>query len=136
MKSSCHECGALMFEQEKCDPVPGNTFQKTFSLCCAYGAIKLPPIKEPPEKLKSLLTGNTKCHQEFRTNIQAYNSSLAFASMCLTGDEYKFKNHGPYCYRINGQVYHTISQMQLESGKRPLFPKYTLMTSRMSLKID
>ena len=41
--------------------------------------------------------------------------------MCLSGHEYKFKNHGPYCYRINGQVYHVISQMQPEEGKPPGF---------------
>ena len=41
--------------------------------------------------------------------------------MCLTGSEYKFKNRGPYCYRINGQVYPATSQMQPELGKKPLF---------------
>ena len=37
MKSSCHECGALMFEQEKSNPVPGNTSQKNiFSMLCIW----------------------------------------------------------------------------------------------------
>ena len=51
----------------------------------------------------------------------AYNSSLAFTSLCLTQQEFRFKNPGPYCYRINGQLYHAISQMQPEQGKPPAF---------------
>ena len=41
--------------------------------------------------------------------------------MCLTGKEYNFHTSGPYCYRINGQVYHLISQLQPENGKPPGF---------------
>ena len=29
--------------------------------------------------------------------------------------------NGPYCYRINGQVYHLMSQMQPKEGKTPRF---------------
>ena len=93
----------------------------TFSLCCANGQIKLPPIKEPPEKLKSLLIGNNKKERDFQTNLRAYNSSLAFVSISLTGKEYTFKTNGPYCYRIHGQVYHLLSQMQPELGRKPAF---------------
>ena len=107
----CSECAALMFEGEK----------SRASFCCSHGSIKLLPIKEPPEMLKDLLKGNTKRDQCFRENIRAYNSSLAFASMCYTGQEFKFKNRGPYCFRISGQVYHSISQMVPEQGKMPNF---------------
>ena len=41
--------------------------------------------------------------------------------MYLTGREYTFKGRGPYCFRINGQVYHKISQMKPETGKSPGF---------------
>ena len=41
--------------------------------------------------------------------------------MPLTGEQYKFKTNGPYCYRISGQVYHVISQMHPESMTRPSF---------------
>ena len=60
-------------------------------------------------------------HKQFHDNIRAYNSSLAFASLCLTGQEFKFKNPGPYCYRINIQLYHALSQMQPKHGKPPAF---------------
>ena len=70
-----------------------------------------PPLKDPSDLLKNLLTGNTQRHKQFHENIRAYNSSLAFPSLCLTGQEFKFKNPGPYCYRINGQLHHALSQM-------------------------
>ena len=93
----------------------------TFSACCGNGNIKLPPLKDPPDLLKNLLTGNTQRNKQFCDNIRAYNSNLAFASLCLTGQEFKFKNPGPYCYRINGQLYHALSQMQPEHAKPPTF---------------
>ena len=111
-----------MFKEEKSDKtVNAVNASAKFALCCSYGEIKLPPIKKPPEKLKQLLTGNTRWDRDFQTNIRAYNSSLAFASMCLTRKEYKFKTNGPYCFRICGQVYHTLSQMIPDEGKKPSF---------------
>ena len=122
MSFTCSQCGALMFKGEKSGgSLSGENPTAKFSLCCSNGEIKLPPIKEPPEKLKCLLTGNTKKDCDFRTNIRGYNSSLAFASMCVSGEEYKFKTNGPYCYRISGQVYHALSQMQPEPGRKPSF---------------
>ena len=93
----------------------------TFSACCGNGNIRLPPLKDPPQLLKYLLTGNTHRHKHLHDNIRAYNSSLAVASLCLTGQEFKFKNPGPYCYRINGQLYHALSQMQSQHGQSPTF---------------
>ena len=41
--------------------------------------------------------------------------------MCLTGTEYTFKTPGPFCFRINGQIYHRISQLEPPQGKNPGF---------------
>ena len=63
-------CGAVMFKDEKSDSSPSaNNPNVKFSLCCSYGNVKLPPIKEPLEKLKHLLTGNTQRDRDFQTNI-------------------------------------------------------------------
>ena len=91
----------------------------TFSLCCSDGNVKIPPIKDPPQLLQTLLTGKTHRDRNFCQNIRAYNSSLAFAALGLIGQEYQFRTAGPYCYCINGQLYHTISQLQPETGKPP-----------------
>ena len=55
----CCECGALMFKGENSKGKLSSN-QATFSLCCSNGTIKLPPIKDWPEKLKNLLKGNHK----------------------------------------------------------------------------
>ena len=85
------------------------------------GILNSPPNQKPSSFTEELLTGNTPRDKKFCENIRAYNSSLAFASLCLTGQEFRFKNPGPYCYRINGQLYHAISEMQPEQGKPPAF---------------
>ena len=117
----CSACGALMFKDETHVGKLSQSDTITFSVCCGNGNIKLPPLKDPPDLLKNLLTGNIQRHKQFCDNIRAYNSSLASASLCLTGQEFKFKNPGPYCYRINGQLYHALSQMKPEHGIPPSF---------------
>ena len=122
MNHICSACGALMFNGEKhYGKLVENQPTATFSLCCSDGNVKLPPIKDPPQLLQSLLTGKTHRDRNFHQNIRAYNSSLAFAALGLTGQEFKFRTAGPYCYRINGQLYHTISQLQPETEKPPGF---------------
>ena len=41
--------------------------------------------------------------------------------MLLSKKEYKFSTSGPYCFRICGQVYHALSQMQPEDCRKPNF---------------
>ena len=118
MNHICSECKALMFQGEQ-SRKQGS--RGKFSLCCSHGAVQIPSIKEPPDILKNLFIGSTKRDHDFQKNIRAYNSSLAFASMCLTGKEYDFQTNGPFSYRINGQVYHLIRQLQPENGKPPGF---------------
>ena len=61
MAYTCSQCRAHMFKNENSDKtVSANNPSAKFSLCYSYGKIKLPPIKEPPGKLKCLLTGNSK----------------------------------------------------------------------------
>ena len=61
MTYTCQKCGALMFKGEKTEgSLSTENPTAKFSLCCSNGEIKLLPVKEPPETLKHLLTGNTK----------------------------------------------------------------------------
>ena len=52
----------------------------------------------------------------------------------LTGHVHTFKTPGPYCYRINGQVYHVISQMNPESGKPPGFSQIYIFDQQNELE--
>ncbi len=132
MDNICDSCAALMFKDEK-----HHTYQqqnKTFySLCCSYGASKAPPVSEPPDILQTLLTVPGQRGQHFRANIRAYNSCLAFASMALSGTEYKFEQKGPFCFHINGQVYHHLSQLQPQVGKKPSFSQIYIYDAAFGL---
>ena len=54
--------------------------------------------------------------------------------MYMTGKEYAFKNRGPYCFRINGQIYHRISQLEPESGKPPGFSQIYIYDQQNELE--
>ena len=60
MDNICSACGALMFKDEKHVGKLSQSDTITFSTCCGNGNIKLPPLKDPPDLLKNLLTGNTQ----------------------------------------------------------------------------
>ena len=57
MTDTCSDCGALMFPWERSKIK--NDVDKTFSLCCSYGSIKLTPFKDPSPQLKKLFENST-----------------------------------------------------------------------------
>ncbi len=108
MSETCTACNAKMFVDEKCNKAGA------FSLCCAYGRIKIPGIKPPPKALQNLYTKNNRESKEFRKNIRQYNSSLALSSVGIDmGNTFHFDNRGPWAYKICGQLYHSLG---------PIFP--------------
>ena len=117
MKYICCSCKAYMWKQE----IHVGTLDKTatFSTCCMQGKISLPVIQDPPEQLKLLLLSDTPEAKDFRTNIRAYNSSLAFASLGVTEDV--LPTRGPYVFRICGSVYHRIGHLYPDDGCSPKF---------------
>ena len=61
MNFSCVQCGALMFKDERHEGgLYGNSPTVSFTLCCSNGAVKLPPVMDPPKFLQKLLMGNSK----------------------------------------------------------------------------
>ena len=129
MEYACGKCSALMFKDEQHKQINKDSNSMCYSLCCSYGSVEVPPVSEPPNLLRTLLTGNTSLSRHFIQIIRAYNSAFAFASMTLTGQEYVFHGKGPYCFRINGQVYHTISQLLPEPGCAHKFSQLYLYDS-------
>ena len=133
MEYECGKCSALMFKDEQHKLMHKGSNSLCYSLCCSYGSVKVPPISEPPDLLRRLLTNCSPLSRHFIQNIRAYNSAFAFASMTLTGQEYVFQGRGPYCFRINGQVYHTISQLLPDPGCAHKFSQLYLYDSAAEL---
>ncbi|GBN14258.1 hypothetical protein AVEN_174904-1 [Araneus ventricosus] len=94
--------GAVYWKEEK------NTAHK-YTKCCHDGKVQLPAFPDAPELLKALLTENSPDAKNYQQRIREYNSALAFASM---GAQIKPpRGTGPYCYRLHGQVYHSVSPL-------------------------
>ncbi len=51
--------------------------------------------------------------KNFKGLIRQYNNSLAFASLTAkfigNSNRFTFNKNGPYCLRIDGQIYHNVS---------------------------
>ncbi|CAL4917033.1 unnamed protein product [Urochloa decumbens] len=112
----CEHCHAIMWHGEK----SGNG--GSFGLCCKQGRVTLPPLKEPPSYLTSLLArdGN-KNSANYQQNIRSYNSMFAFTSMGGTVDKNINKGRGPYVFRVKGQNYHHVGTLLPEEGEKPRF---------------
>ncbi|XP_062522088.1 uncharacterized protein LOC134196887 [Corticium candelabrum] len=88
-------------------------------MCCSNGKFNLPLITNIPEPLKSLLLLENHDSKQFVNNIRKYNSAFQMTSfgcterVCLPGFMPTFK--------VQGQVYHRIGDMQPQSGENPEF---------------
>lgn len=60
----CQHCNALLWYEERLNSNKSTT-NPSFGMCCKQGKIKLPPLKEPPQYLKRLLTGEGKIRLTF-----------------------------------------------------------------------
>ncbi|XP_074298193.1 uncharacterized protein LOC141629017 [Silene latifolia] len=76
----CKKCHTLMWFEERKDKRRG-TRRPKFSLCCSDGKVEVAFLQQPPELIKSLLTGQHRFSNHYRENIRAYNSMFSFTSM-------------------------------------------------------
>ncbi|XP_063215751.1 uncharacterized protein LOC134527212 isoform X1 [Bacillus rossius redtenbacheri] len=102
MEQACVYCGALYFSNE------GIKRDRSYTICCMRGKVKLPPLGDPPALLRHLLTGDDDECSEYRQFIRNYNSSLSFASFCADG-MVQSPCRSVYTFQIHGQVHHFTS---------------------------
>ena len=121
MESICAKCGALLFHDEthkKCNTI---CFKELTPFGVQISKSGSHPFQNLHFSFKIYYTvivqGPTPLDSMFEHATQVLH---------LTREEYKFANPGPYCFRINGQVYHAISQLQTSSGEAPKFPQIYL----------
>jgi hypothetical protein len=120
MEYECSSCKALMFKGELYKGTLGT--DATFSLCCSYGQISLPPVKPPPKELRDLLTNSERQSKAFRQNVRKFNSALALSSIGVDrGAVFQFQRAGPWVYKLNGQMYHCLGPIMPGRGQTPSF---------------
>jgi hypothetical protein len=93
----CLNCQALKFSGEP----PG--------LCCKSGKIKLEPMPNPIEPMKTLLIGQTPESKHFLDNIKLYNSCFQMTSFGVDKDA--TLPGWQSTFRVQGQVYHRIGSL-------------------------
>lgn len=72
MEKVCQYCRALKFQKE------------TLGMCCSNGKVSLPPLSEPPEPLRTYVSGSDALSNHFLNNIVKYNSCFQMTSFGAT----------------------------------------------------
>nr|KAJ0210749.1 hypothetical protein LSAT_V11C400209270 [Lactuca sativa] len=98
----CSYCGAMKF------------YSETSNFCCLEGRIVL-STNELPSMMHNLLTSTSDLSKSFRTYIRTYNNHFAFTSFGVRADnDLSKRNMGIYTFRVQGQVYHFLNDLQLD----------------------
>ena len=120
MNDVCSGCRAAHFKDER-----ATSHRGAFSMCCATDRVRMQIFENFPAALCNLYTGQDEDSRNFRQHIRNYNSALAMASMVATIETPP--GHGPYCFRVHGQVYHTIGGLRPQAGEAPRFAQILIM---------
>lgn len=124
LNNICQFCGALLFACEFKD--------RSSQLCCHKGKIKLEPVDVPPV-LQTLIEQNKDETHKYLDNIRQYNSALAFAS--VTAEAVNFPSRGPYCFKVHGQIYHSVGSLQVPQGQKPSYASLFIIDAETALGI-
>lgn len=93
----CSYCGAKKWKGES----PG--------LCCSGGKVCLPCLPEPPDVLKTLLTGESPDSKHFQKFVWKYNACFQMTSF---GAEKDLTDRGFFTtFKIQGQCYHLMGSL-------------------------
>lgn len=109
MDVPCTHCGALKWEDET-----------SKSMCCGGGKVRLPPLRDLPELLNSLIIENVNSERSkhFLSNIRPYNAAFVMTSMRA-----KEERQGGFMptFRVQGQMYHRIGPLLPNEGAAEQF---------------
>ena len=112
----CNHCQSFNFVDERRQDGEYNF--------CHKGRIRL-KMQRYPYKFRSLLRNLDPKSKNFLENIRKFNSALAFASM---GAQISLPpGHGPYCFRIHGQVYHNSGALHPIEGQTRKFAQIYIL---------
>ena len=104
MNVKCCHCQAKHFEKEK-----SKSNQNSFDDCCNHGKVELEPLPDFPYELQSLFENTHQKSNIFFKNIRRYNNSFAFASFNANLISFAGNRPGPYCFKIQGQIYYQMN---------------------------
>jgi len=100
----CIHCNAKHFAAEKISN-KGNSFHD----CCNHGKVYLESLPQLPQFLRNLFDDSHAKSNNFFKHIRSYNSSFSFASFNANLINFPNRRPGPYCFKIQGQIYYQIN---------------------------
>nr|GEW77692.1 DNA helicase [Tanacetum cinerariifolium] len=111
----CEHCGALFWYEERIKH-SAHYARPKYNRCCKGGRVALRTYQIYPDYIKLLLQD-----RHFLENIRAYNQMFSMKSLGACVDESINNGHGPYVFKISGQLYHWIGSLCPVEGERPRF---------------
>ncbi|CAN1146551.1 hypothetical protein LINPERPRIM_LOCUS6555, partial [Linum perenne] len=111
----CHHCGAIMWLQES-SYVTRNMMQPSFQLCCNEGGVTIPPLREPPKYLKSLIQSSCQNSHHFHKKIESTHQPIPFIlseiDRQLPAKNTTLTSTSP-TFTISSKNYHVLSHTHL-----------------------
>ncbi|CAG8752199.1 5172_t:CDS:2, partial [Cetraspora pellucida] len=104
MNIECVHCNALHWLDERLTSSSRNS--PKFGTCCSHGQVILPFLQDPPILLRQLFECQDDLSKEF---------PHAFTSLGAKIDQSVFNGHGPYSFRISGELYHRVGSLLPDS---------------------
>ncbi|XP_022003820.2 uncharacterized protein LOC110901291 [Helianthus annuus] len=131
----CQLCHAKLWKSEA-NRGPKKANKSDFSLCCGYGKVVLPELKEPPQNYKDLYFGGDSKSKFFLKNIRRYNSMFSFTSMGGRIDRTVNRGNAPFVFRLSGQNYHTIGSLLPQEGEEPKFSQNSSSSNEQAIDVE
>ena len=104
MNVECTHCKAKHFPNERVAN-KGDSFND----CCNHGNVELLLAPEFPIELKKLFDSEHELSPQFFQSIRLYNNLFSFASFNANLVNFNNRRPGPYCFKIQGQIYYQIN---------------------------
>ena len=94
-------------------------------MCCAADKVGIQISERFTAALRNLYSGQDEDCISFRQNIRKCISGPAMA--LIVANIETPRGYGPHCFRVHGQVYHTISRLCPRTGQAPRFARILIM---------
>lgn len=122
----CIHCNARHFVTEK----NGNNNGWSLYDCCSHGTVVREALPEFPHELREFFEATHQNLNDFFNRIHCYNNSLSFASFNANLINFNEKRPGPYCFKIQGQMYCRVNTaLYPELSKAPNYGQLFIVDS-------
>ncbi|KAL3652210.1 hypothetical protein CASFOL_001891 [Castilleja foliolosa] len=111
----CEHCAAFFWFAERITRGPLHD-RPRYTHCCKNGFVRLPLPLNPPPAIRILFQDS-----DFMENVRAYNNMFSMTSFGARVDDAVNDGHGPYVFKVSGQVSHWIGSICPPDNEHPRF---------------